>query len=537
MYLRFLSVALLTITAGNMTIWGQTPATAKEYLDRGNAFSNKGDFDSAIADYTQVIRLAPNIDVVYYNRGNAYNNKDDYDRAIADYDQAIRLNPNYADAYNNRGYAYHCKENYDRAIANYDQAIRLNPNNASAFNNRGFTYYCKEDYDRAIADFNQAIRVNPNYSSIYTNRGLAYYKKGDYDRAIADYETALKINPNDVRAKGGLVLAKNLRGHSMINVKEYSKFFLNGAGLLARKYDEATTDNDYNKFAVLGGRNDVIDTPLEIALLSMCAGVIDIRPPEADEILPKNNPKLADQKLGAAVFQEIQILRFLGDTVAVSRHEAMLKWITDRKNATRQEIEAFYRDNVRALIAGVVDEEFNKISFRLDTNRAVSYGADLIYNQQNSQYVLSYGGVETNGEIRIITGNSVDALLAEMRNGKNKADFTQFSIDQVKAQAALIPAVKLSDVALNEIKTILTNFYTTPNANTYAELLNIHILYNNRALRSGGNPTFRAITDEYTRSLYELNFALGDKVLTDTATQTTPHRLSADQQTRLTALR
>jgi len=90
--------------------------------------------------------------------------------------------------------------------------------------------------------------------------------------------------------------------------------------------------------------------------------VLNIRPPEANAMLPTNNPRLSDQKLGAAVFQEIQILRFLGDNAAVSRHEAILQWITDRGNVTRTQIETFYRNNVRTLISEVVDAEFRGVT-------------------------------------------------------------------------------------------------------------------------------------------------------------------------------
>ena len=41
--------------------------------------------------------------IFYCNRGYAYGKKGDYNRAIADYTQAIELNPNYVEAYNNRG--------------------------------------------------------------------------------------------------------------------------------------------------------------------------------------------------------------------------------------------------------------------------------------------------------------------------------------------------------------------------------------------------------------------------------------------------
>ena len=41
----------------------------------------------------------------YLRRGDQYAAAQDYDRAISDYTQAIKLNPDYAEAYNNRGYA------------------------------------------------------------------------------------------------------------------------------------------------------------------------------------------------------------------------------------------------------------------------------------------------------------------------------------------------------------------------------------------------------------------------------------------------
>jgi lipoprotein NlpI len=63
----------------------------------------------------------------FNNRGLAYAAKPDYDRAITDYNEAIRLNPKFALAFHNRGFAYAAKQDYDRAIADYNEAIRLNP--------------------------------------------------------------------------------------------------------------------------------------------------------------------------------------------------------------------------------------------------------------------------------------------------------------------------------------------------------------------------------------------------------------------------
>ena len=69
---------------------------AKEYLERGNNYFKKGGNDSAaIADFTEAIRLDPNLTDAYYYRGLAYSltTIKEYDKAIADLEMAVKLNP------------------------------------------------------------------------------------------------------------------------------------------------------------------------------------------------------------------------------------------------------------------------------------------------------------------------------------------------------------------------------------------------------------------------------------------------------------
>ena len=55
------------------------------------AHAQRKEFDAAIADYTEAIRLNPKDEALYYNRGNAHFCKAEYDRAIDDYSEAVRL--------------------------------------------------------------------------------------------------------------------------------------------------------------------------------------------------------------------------------------------------------------------------------------------------------------------------------------------------------------------------------------------------------------------------------------------------------------
>ncbi|MFP3042886.1 tetratricopeptide repeat protein [Treponema primitia] len=173
------------------------PATgdAKASYDRGNAARTRRDFDTAIREYTEAIRINPNYAEAYIVRGNAYNDKRDYERAIADCTEAIRIDPTLGSAYIIRGVVYNNKRDYDQAIKDFTDGIRLNPNYSFAYVYRGRAYYNRSEYDRAIADYTEAIRLNPNEAEAYTGRGNAYKAKGAQTRADTDYAAARRLAP------------------------------------------------------------------------------------------------------------------------------------------------------------------------------------------------------------------------------------------------------------------------------------------------------------------------------------------------------
>jgi tetratricopeptide (TPR) repeat protein len=77
------------------------PNDAAAYNNRGIAYkdrNDRGDIDLAIADYTQAIRIDATLVPAYNNRGNAYYTKKEYQQAVIDYTQALKLEPNNAEA-------------------------------------------------------------------------------------------------------------------------------------------------------------------------------------------------------------------------------------------------------------------------------------------------------------------------------------------------------------------------------------------------------------------------------------------------------
>jgi tetratricopeptide (TPR) repeat protein len=162
---------------------------------------------------TEVIKAAQvpshNLAIAYDRRGKLYRDKSDYQRAIADFDEAIKLDPEFIEAFTDRGIAYFRQGQVDRAIADYDQAIKLRYFDVAALTSRGQAYQSKGDYDGAIKDYNVIISMYPARvsASAFRERGDAYRAKGEYDRAIQDYDEAIKANPRSSDAMANRLLA------------------------------------------------------------------------------------------------------------------------------------------------------------------------------------------------------------------------------------------------------------------------------------------------------------------------------------------
>ena len=146
----------------------------------------------------------------YMYRGVEQSLKMEYDLALADYGEAVRIDKKYADAFYNRCVIFNVKKDYDQAISDCSQAVKLGPSpNATAaiggerlgndrtisdyYSERGFAYFRKDDYVHAIVDLDNAIRLNPKNGRALKNRGLAYLAKGDTARGEADVEAAKQL--------------------------------------------------------------------------------------------------------------------------------------------------------------------------------------------------------------------------------------------------------------------------------------------------------------------------------------------------------
>ena len=99
------------------------------YGKRAEAYLEKGDFDAAILDITQVMKLYPSNLSVYSLRALAYLQKGDFERAIADYARVTDdpKSPPFFRYYRARGIAYLTAGSLPEALRDLNRSIELNP--------------------------------------------------------------------------------------------------------------------------------------------------------------------------------------------------------------------------------------------------------------------------------------------------------------------------------------------------------------------------------------------------------------------------
>ena len=120
-------LALALLAAITAALVAAAPAHADENSDR--CFKEEG--EAAVAACTRAIQSGKfsgePLAAIYHNRAIELRRDGDYDRAIADYSQAVRLEPEFTGAYAGRGLAHEGKGEIEKAKTDYRKALAVAP--------------------------------------------------------------------------------------------------------------------------------------------------------------------------------------------------------------------------------------------------------------------------------------------------------------------------------------------------------------------------------------------------------------------------
>src|SRR5213593_608805 len=96
---------------------------AAVYQGRGYAAAKNQQFQEAVQDFTEALKIKSNDPRIYEQRAAAEMKVYDYDKALADYSEASKLKPNEVRYYNYRAYIYETKEDTQNSMAETDKAL------------------------------------------------------------------------------------------------------------------------------------------------------------------------------------------------------------------------------------------------------------------------------------------------------------------------------------------------------------------------------------------------------------------------------
>ncbi|MCB9452463.1 MAG: tetratricopeptide repeat protein [Anaerolineaceae bacterium] len=222
------------------------PNNLHAYFSRANLYNAQRKFKEALADLNKVIELNPDDAEAYYNRANTMTNAyghmasffsgdqkvsnlmGTFNQVMDDYTQAIKLNPNVAQFYANRSgiqfellqrmqaqqtrvqqvntpkmFQQQTVRKFDPSLADaplkdINKALELAPNTAIYWKNRGvIKFILLNKVPEALADFTRAIELDPKFVDALVFRCNAYNRSGKNDLAAADATRCIELQPDE----------------------------------------------------------------------------------------------------------------------------------------------------------------------------------------------------------------------------------------------------------------------------------------------------------------------------------------------------
>ena len=115
------------------------PVKAEEHRLAGNAFFEKGDFPSAVKEYTEGLKRDPESKAIYSNRCAAYIKLLEAPYAMKDAEKLLQLDPNFVKGYARKGTCHHLMKEYHKALDSFEKGLKLDPTNKDCLEGRNKT--------------------------------------------------------------------------------------------------------------------------------------------------------------------------------------------------------------------------------------------------------------------------------------------------------------------------------------------------------------------------------------------------------------
>ncbi|MBF0488282.1 MAG: tetratricopeptide repeat protein [Nitrospirae bacterium] len=208
-----------SVWQSEISLWkdviSKNPESAKGHFTLGLSYLNHGDYDYAIEEFENTIKLNTKskalfqtLEQFYLYLGISYRKKASYEKAVEVFKKVISLSNSSSsnnrdtliDAYNELGCTYLDMNNYDMALEQFTKAMKLNNNIKKTHVNLGNLFIKTNNIDKAISEFLFVASNNPDDLQVHFILGLLFKENKLYDKAIMEFIKNIELNRNHIES-------------------------------------------------------------------------------------------------------------------------------------------------------------------------------------------------------------------------------------------------------------------------------------------------------------------------------------------------
>jgi tetratricopeptide (TPR) repeat protein len=234
------------------------------YNVRADMYTQRKQFDKAIQDYDQALRLVPKTERVsilgyYISRSTAKSNLKDYVGAAADITAIIDNQdaPSLKSTlYFLRGVHLFNQGKFDPALKDLNVAIQADPKNSIMYFFRGSIFFKQEKYDAASQDMQRSIQLAPDFAEAHLMQGALYALRQKWQESLVSLNRSISLIEKNPSKAYIMADAYEARGYILIvnnNRKAGFKDLERAAALYKAANNQAKYQEIRNQIAKLGG--------------------------------------------------------------------------------------------------------------------------------------------------------------------------------------------------------------------------------------------------------------------------------------------
>jgi len=196
---------------GSAYLGALVPESAEMHNILGSALADKGEFDRAIAEFREALRLEPDSASAHENLGLALASHQAPEEAVVHLRRSVQLDPGSGRAHYALARILLAAGQYEGAIDELRASLRVTPDSVEIHDGLGIVLASQGKLDEAVDEFRASLRLSPISAGAHNNLGMALASQGKLDAAIDEFHEALALQPEFAEARRNLTTALQRR--------------------------------------------------------------------------------------------------------------------------------------------------------------------------------------------------------------------------------------------------------------------------------------------------------------------------------------